>query len=87
MILEGEAHAMIGDMPILVLTVLRNPAKDLATPSSPFSIEPIGIALPVDDERWFNLVDTFIDAFEKTGFLDELRKNWLESNDWVRALH
>ena len=86
MILKDEANAMIGDMQVLVLAVLQNPTKDLATPSTPFSIEPIGIALPAGDERLFNLIDSYTDAFEKTGVLGELRKKWLESSDWVRAL-
>lgn len=86
MVLNDEADALIADMPICILTVLRNPDKDLATTSTPFNIEPIGIALSASDLRFHNLIDTYIDAFEKTGVLDELRAKWLEDGTWVRAI-
>ena len=86
MILNHEANAMIADMPACVLTVLQNPHADLATPSQPFNIEPIGIAIPANDERFRNLIETYINAFESTGVLDELRKEWLEGGDWILAL-
>ena len=86
MLLNQEANAMIADMPACVLTVLQNPRADLATPSQPFNIEPIGIAIPANDERFRNLIETYMDAFESTGVLDALRKEWLEGGDWVLAL-
>lgn len=86
MILAKEATAMIADMPACVLTVLKNPRADLATPSQPFNIEPVGIVIPANDERLKNLIEIYIDAFESTGVLDELRKEWLEGGDWVLAL-
>jgi len=86
MILEGEADALVADMPVCIITVLRNPTKDLATPSVPFNVEPIGIALPASDGRFFNLIDTYLDAFEKTGLLEELRKKWLQGSDWLALL-
>jgi polar amino acid transport system substrate-binding protein len=83
MILEDTADAMIADMPICVLTVLRNPNKDLATPSAPLSVEPIGVVLSIEDQRFQNLVDTYIHTLEMTGILEELRKKWLEDSSWV----
>jgi polar amino acid transport system substrate-binding protein len=86
MILEDKADAMIADMPVCIITVMKNPTKDLATPSAPFNVEPIGIALPAGDARLFNLIQTYVDAFEKTGRLEELRKKWLERSDWLALL-
>ncbi len=86
MILAKQANAMIADMPVCVLTVLKNPHADLATPAEPFSIEPIGIAIPANDPRFQNLIETYVEAFESTGVLEELRKEWLEGGDWVLAL-
>lgn len=86
MILAKEANAMIADMPVCVLTVLKNPQADLATPSQPFNVEPIGIAIPANDLRFQNLIETYIDAFESTGVLEQLREQWLEDGDWVLAL-
>ncbi len=86
MLLAKEVNAMIADMPACVLTVLQNPREDLATPSQPFNVEPIGIAIPANDERFKNLIETYINVFEATGVLDALRKEWLEGGDWVLAL-
>jgi polar amino acid transport system substrate-binding protein len=86
MILAGEAQAMIADWPVCVLTVMRNPTKDLATGSKPFNVEPIGIALPLGDSRFENLVDMYFEGFERTGVLEELRTKWLERSDWVALL-
>ena len=76
---------MIADMTACVLTAVQNPRADLATPSQPFNIEPIGIAIPANDERFRNPIETKIDTFESTGVLDTLRNEWLEGGDWVRA--
>ena len=86
MILAGDATAMIADMPVCVLTVLKNPHADLATPSQPFNIEPVGIAIPANDARFKNLLETYIDALEGTGALEQLRKTWLEDSEWVFLL-
>jgi polar amino acid transport system substrate-binding protein len=86
MILAGEAQAMIADWPVCVLTVMRNPTKDLATASKPFNVEPIGIALPLGDARFENLVDMYFEGFERTGVLEELRTKWLERSDWLALL-
>lgn len=86
MILSKEATAMIADMPACVLTVLKNPNADLATPSTPFNIEPVGIAIPPNDPKFKDLIEIYLDAFESTGALERLRKEWLEGGDWVLAL-
>jgi polar amino acid transport system substrate-binding protein len=86
MLLAKEADAMIADMPVCVLTVLKNPRADLATPSQPFNIEPVGIAIRANDERFRNLLELYIEAFESTGVLEEMRREWLEGGDWVIAL-
>ena len=86
MILAGEATAMIADMPACVLAVLQNPQADLGTPSQPFNVEPVAIAIPANDERFKNLIETYMNAFESMGVLEQLRKKWLEGGDWVRML-
>jgi len=86
MLLAKEVNAMIADMPACVLTVLQNPQADLATPSQPFTIEPIGIAISANDDRFKNLIEIYINTYESTGVLEALRKDWLEGGDWVLAL-
>jgi polar amino acid transport system substrate-binding protein len=86
MIMDKTAQALVADMPVCVLAVLRNPNADLATRSTPLGIEPVGIVLPAGDARFQNLVENYFDAIELTGRLEELRKRWLEGNEWLREL-
>lgn len=85
-VLSGEADAMVADMPACVLAVLRNPDSGLVTLAEPLSVEPIGIAVSARDPKFYNVIDNFIDAFEGTGILMELRKLWFDNGDWVKDL-
>jgi polar amino acid transport system substrate-binding protein len=52
----------------------------------PLTVEPIGIAISKDDAQFFNLVDNYLRAYEKTGVLTQLRKKWFEENAWIAAM-
>lgn len=86
MIINGKADAMVADMPICVLSVARFPDAGLITLEKPLTVEPIGIAVSKDDRQFFNLVDNFLRAYEKTGILTKLREKWFEDTSWVAAL-
>lgn len=86
MILNGQADAMVADMQICMLTVLRNPGQGLTTLTQPMTIEPIGIAVPGNDPMFLNLIENFMQAFEGSGILEQLRKKWLEDGSWIAAL-
>ena len=77
---------MIADMPACVLAVLRNPNSGLITLAEPLSVEPIGIAVSARDPKFYNVIDNFIDAFEGTGILMELRRKWFDNGNWVNDL-
>ena len=49
-------------------------------------MEPIGIAVSKDDLQFLNLVDNYVDAYEKIGLLNKLREKWFENSSWVAAL-
>ncbi len=86
MLIEGKADAMIADMPMCVLSVMRYPEANLTTLDRPLTVEPIGIAISKDDPQFFNLVDNYLRAYEKTGVLGKLRQKWFEDSSWVAAL-
>ena len=86
MILENKVDAMVADMPICMLSILRFPDAGFTTLTRPMTIEPIGIAVSARDPQFAHIIDNYIDAFEKTGALAQLRKKWLEDNSWVAAL-
>lgn len=83
---EDKVDAVVADMPICRLTIMRFPEADFATLREPFTYEPIGIAVSANDAQFLNLIDNFVDAMEATGALDRVRANWLNNNAWIAAL-
>jgi len=86
MIIDGKADALVADMPVCILSVLRYPDAGLTTLERPLTVEPVGIAVSKDDPQFFNLVDNYLEAYEKTGVLTQLRKKWFEDSSWIAAL-
>ena len=86
MVISDEVDALVADMPICILSVMRYPNDGLATLDQPMTVEPIGIAMPTSDARLKSVVESYISAFEGTGLLEQLRKKWLEDGSWVVAL-
>lgn len=64
-LLSGKIDAMVADIPILKLAMLRNPEAGLGIIEPPIAVEPIGIAIPGNDAQFANLVRNFLTAFEK----------------------
>ncbi|HSF14790.1 MAG TPA: transporter substrate-binding domain-containing protein [Vicinamibacteria bacterium] len=86
MVLKDEVDALVADMPICLLSMLRFPNQGLATLERPLNVEPIGIALSPDDPQFKELLGNYLTAFEGTGIMDRLRKKWLEDGSWIAAL-
>ncbi len=86
MVIADEVDALVADMPICILSVMRYPNDNLATLDQPMTVEPIGIAMSASDARLKSVLDNYIEAFEGTGLLEQLRKKWLEDGSWVAAL-
>lgn len=86
MVLKDEVDALVADMPICLLSLLRFPDQGLATLEQPLNVEPIGIALSPDDGQFKELLQNYLSAFEGTGLMDRLRQKWLEDDSWIAAL-
>jgi ABC-type amino acid transport substrate-binding protein len=86
MIIDGKADALVADMPVCVLSVARYPEAGLTTLERPLTVEPVGIAVSKDDPQFFNLVDNYLRAYEKTGILGKIREKWFENTSWIAAL-
>jgi polar amino acid transport system substrate-binding protein len=86
MLLTGRIDAMVADIPILKLSMLRYPDAGLSMIEPPLSIEPIGIAIGRDDEQFENFVRNFLSAMEKSGVTARLQQKWFEDNSWIPLL-
>jgi polar amino acid transport system substrate-binding protein len=86
MLLTGRIDAMVADIPILKLSMLRYPGAGLSIIEPPLSVEPIGIAIPNSDAQFENLVRNYMFSFEKTGLITRLYQKWFEDNSWIVSL-
>jgi polar amino acid transport system substrate-binding protein len=86
MLRAGQTGAVVADVPICVITMLRYPNEGFATLNQPLTLEPIGIAVPANDPQLQNLVRNYLTALEGTGILEALRQAWLEDGSWIAAL-
>jgi polar amino acid transport system substrate-binding protein len=86
MLLTGRVDAMVADIPILKLSMLRYPGAGLSIIEPALSIEPIGIAIPKSDPQFENLVRNYMFSMENTGLTTRLYKKWFEDNSWIASL-
>jgi polar amino acid transport system substrate-binding protein len=86
MVVDGRVDALVADMPVCVLSLLRYPGEDLVTLNQPLTIEPIGMAIPAEDPQFLNLMENYFRALEGIGLTNELRRKWLEDGSWIAAL-
>jgi len=86
MVLDDEVDAMIADFPICQLSVMRHPEANLSTLMTPFTIEPLGIALPADDPLLVNLIQNYLNTLENTGLLVQFKAKWFSDGSWISEL-
>jgi len=86
LLMDGKVDAVVADMPVCVLSILRNPDAGLVTLSSPLTLEPIGIAVAPGDPLLVNLVENYLSAMAATGILETLDDDWFGNGAWLSQL-
>jgi ABC-type amino acid transport substrate-binding protein len=86
MVIADEVDALVADYPICALSVLRHPMAGLSMLVTPFTVEPLGIALPADDPLFVNLVENYLNTLDGTGLLTQLKAKWFSDGSWVSEL-
>lgn len=86
MLKAGEIDALVADLPVCVVTMLRHPDAGFATLGAPLTVEPVGMAVSGRDPQFANLMENYLDAVDKTGILDQMRRKWLEQGEWLNQL-
>jgi polar amino acid transport system substrate-binding protein len=86
MVVDDEVEAMIADFPICQLAVLQHPEAELSTLMTPFTVEPLGIALPADDPLLVNLIQNYLSTLENTGLLTQFKAKWFSDGSWISEL-
>lgn len=85
-VIDGKADALIADRETCAFAVLRFPDAGLIDAEAAFTVEPMGIAVPLDEPRLANLVQTYLNALAERGTLAKAQQFWLRDPSWVKDL-
>lgn len=86
MVLANQVDAMVADYHACVMALLRHPDEGLVSLITPFTYEPLGIALPPGDAQMINWVSNFLDTLRQSDTLIALKVKWIEDPSWLAEL-
>jgi polar amino acid transport system substrate-binding protein len=85
-VVDGEVDALVADRETCAYGALRHPDADLMAGETSFTVEPMGIAVPLDEPRLANLVRIYLDALAERGTLEKAKAFWLKDPSWVKEM-
>lgn len=83
---KGELDGLLSDLPYVRFMLARNPDAGLAEVGTPFTTEPIGIALDPRSPLLVNLVQNYLNTLEYTGLLIQMKTYWLNGGKWTAEI-
>jgi polar amino acid transport system substrate-binding protein len=83
MVIDGKVDALFADYLACAVAVWSNPEAGLSMPPTPFTVEPLGIAVPPDAPLLLNLVQNYLATLDYTGLLATYRAKWLAGGEWM----
>jgi polar amino acid transport system substrate-binding protein len=83
MVIDGDADALVADFLRCTFATWHHPEAGLTVMRPPFTIEPLGIALPPDAPLLLNLVSNYLNTLEDTGLLGQFKAKWLADGSWM----
>ena len=86
MVIDGDADAMVADHLACKYAIWSYPEAGLSAMRTPFTVEPLGIALPPDAPLLLNLVENYLRTLESTGLLMQFKAKWLADGSWMEDL-
>jgi len=86
MVLSGKVDALIADRETCSFAVLRHPGEGLIASSATFTLEPMGIAVPLDQPHLASLIQSYLTALSEKGAIEKARAFWFEDPTWVENL-
>jgi len=85
-VLADEVDLMVADRETCAFAVLRHPDAGLIASEAPFTVEPMGIALPLDEKKLANLLEAYLKSLRESGALEKARDFWFEDSSWVKDM-
>jgi polar amino acid transport system substrate-binding protein len=86
MVLTNKVDALVADYHVCVLSLLRHPDEGLVSLITPFTYEPLGIAIPPGDAHLTNWLTNFLNSMRESDELIKLKIKWIENPSWLENL-
>jgi polar amino acid transport system substrate-binding protein len=86
MVLSNKVDALVADYHVCVLSLLRHPNEGLVSLITPFTYEPLGIAMPPGDAHMINWTTNFLNTMRESDELIKLKIKWIEDPSWLMNL-
>ncbi len=83
---KGKVDALLADHPFCLVTVYRYKNDHFETLATPFTSEPLGIALPSTDPLLMNWTQNALSELEDSGAIYDTMYHWFEEDSWVKQL-
>lgn len=85
LVVGGQADALVADLPFNAYMAFRHRQAGLTHMDSPFTFEPLGIALG-DDAHLANWLENFLFMLKGTGRLEMLNQRWFKDAGWMKEM-
>jgi polar amino acid transport system substrate-binding protein len=86
MVVKDEVDALVADRETCSFAVLRHPGAGLLASENSFTIEPMGVAIALDNARFARMIQTYLTALKEQGVIEKARAFWLEDPSWVSGI-
>jgi polar amino acid transport system substrate-binding protein len=83
MVLNNKVDAMVADYHACVMSLLRHPNEGLVSLITPFTYEPLGIAIPPGDAHLINWTTNFLHTLRESDELVKMKVKWIEDPSWL----
>ncbi len=85
-VLDGSADLLVADLETCLFAALRHEGAGLLVSDARFTVEPMGIAVPLEESRLANLLEHYLSALRESGALAKARNFWFDDAAWVGDL-
>ncbi len=86
LVLTDKVDALVADYHACVLSLLRHPDEGLVSLITPFTYEPLGIAIPPGDAQMINWLSNFLHTMRQSDELIKLKTKWIEDASWLSEI-
>lgn len=85
-VLDGSVDLLLADRETCTFAALRHEGKGLVVSEATFTVEPMGIAVPLDQQKLANLLETYLSSLRESGALEKARDFWFADSSWIENL-